>query len=111
MIYGLTYTNILSHFISALYFYQSLWKNSLYLIEFILKQTFFFYSHLLNIFFFCKYLNFCIFFQGLIYQEFFSQGDLEKALGHKPIEMMDRERAKIPDQQISFLDNIALPVF
>ncbi|CAE1170954.1 PDE2A [Acanthosepion pharaonis] len=48
---------------------------------------------------------------GLIYQEFFSQGDLEKALGHKPIEMMDRERAKIPDQQISFLDNIALPVF
>ncbi|XP_052828434.1 cGMP-dependent 3',5'-cyclic phosphodiesterase isoform X2 [Octopus bimaculoides] len=48
---------------------------------------------------------------GLIYQEFFSQGDLEKALGHKPIEMMDRERAKIPEQQISFLDNIALPVF
>ena len=49
--------------------------------------------------------------QVLIYQEFFSQGDLEKALGESPLEMMDRERACVPDLQISFLDNIAIPVY
>ncbi|KAK3099330.1 hypothetical protein FSP39_002735 [Pinctada imbricata] len=48
---------------------------------------------------------------ALIYREFFSQGDLEKALGQRPIEMMDRERARIPDLQIGFLDHIALPVY
>ncbi|KAL5012349.1 hypothetical protein ScPMuIL_010900 [Solemya velum] len=48
---------------------------------------------------------------GLIYQEFFSQGDVEKELGVEPIEMMDRERAQIPDLQISFLDHIATPLF
>jgi len=47
----------------------------------------------------------------LIYQEFFSQGDLEKALGHDVTEMMDRERAYIPELQLGFLDHIALPVF
>ncbi|BFZ15143.1 hypothetical protein BsWGS_18182 [Bradybaena similaris] len=48
---------------------------------------------------------------ALVYQEFFSQGDLEKALGKNPLEMMDRERACIPELQISFLDNIATPVY
>ncbi|KAK6975349.1 cGMP-dependent 3p 5p-cyclic phosphodiesterase [Biomphalaria glabrata] len=48
---------------------------------------------------------------ALVYQEFFSQGDLEKALGKNPMEMMDRERACIPELQISFLDNIAAPVY
>ncbi|BFZ24366.1 hypothetical protein BsWGS_27405 [Bradybaena similaris] len=48
---------------------------------------------------------------ALIYQEFFSQGDLEKALGKNPMEMMDRERACVPELQISFLDNIAFPVY
>ncbi|GFN82273.1 cGMP-dependent 3',5'-cyclic phosphodiesterase-like [Plakobranchus ocellatus] len=48
---------------------------------------------------------------ALVYQEFFSQGDLEKALGKNPLEMMDRERACIPELQISFLDNIAAPVY
>ena len=47
----------------------------------------------------------------LIYAEFFSQGDLEKALGVTPIEMMDRDRAFIPEQQVSFLDGIAGPVY
>lgn len=47
----------------------------------------------------------------LIYSEFFSQGDLEKALGVTPIEMMDRDRAFIPEQQLSFLDDIAGPVY
>ncbi|KAJ8297685.1 hypothetical protein KUTeg_024216 [Tegillarca granosa] len=47
----------------------------------------------------------------LIYREFFSQGDMEKSLGKEPTEMMDRERARIPTLQISFLDNIALPVY
>ncbi|XP_046549906.1 LOW QUALITY PROTEIN: cGMP-dependent 3',5'-cyclic phosphodiesterase-like [Haliotis rubra] len=46
-----------------------------------------------------------------VYQEFFSQGDLEKAVGKDPIEMMDREKACIPDLQINFLDGIALPVY
>lgn len=49
--------------------------------------------------------------QALIYREFFSQGDMEKSLGQKPAEMMDRERARIPDLQIGFLDHIALPVY
>ncbi|XP_059178627.1 cGMP-dependent 3',5'-cyclic phosphodiesterase-like isoform X2 [Physella acuta] len=48
---------------------------------------------------------------ALVYQEFFSQGDLEKALGKNPLEMMDRERACVPELQISFLDNIAAPVY
>ncbi|XP_071126265.1 cGMP-dependent 3',5'-cyclic phosphodiesterase-like isoform X7 [Mytilus edulis] len=48
---------------------------------------------------------------ALIYNEFFSQGDLEKSLGRTPPEMMDRERARIPDLQIGFLDHIALPVY
>eukprot|EP00731_Ephydatia_muelleri_P031041 Em0022g555a len=47
----------------------------------------------------------------LIYQEFFSQGDLEKALGITPIEMMDRDRANIAEQQLRFLDGIAGPAF
>ncbi|XP_063415105.1 cGMP-dependent 3',5'-cyclic phosphodiesterase-like isoform X7 [Mytilus trossulus] len=48
---------------------------------------------------------------ALIYNEFFSQGDLEKSLGRTPPEMMDREKARIPDLQIGFLDHIALPVY
>ena len=47
----------------------------------------------------------------LIYSEFFSQGDLEKALGVTPSEMMDRDKAFIPEQQLSFIDNIAEPVY
>ncbi|XP_070554388.1 cGMP-dependent 3',5'-cyclic phosphodiesterase-like [Ptychodera flava] len=47
----------------------------------------------------------------LIYQEFFSQGDLEKAMGCRPLEMMDREKACIPELQLSFLNHIAHPVF
>ncbi|XP_059079740.1 cGMP-dependent 3',5'-cyclic phosphodiesterase-like isoform X3 [Tigriopus californicus] len=46
-----------------------------------------------------------------VYSEFFSQGDLEKAMGNKPQEMMDRDRAYIPTLQIEFLDHIALPVY
>ncbi|CAK9809660.1 cGMP-dependent 3',5'-cyclic phosphodiesterase [Anthophora quadrimaculata] len=46
-----------------------------------------------------------------IYDEFFSQGDLEKSMGSCPIEMMDRERASIPDLQVQFITNIVLPLF
>ena len=49
--------------------------------------------------------------QALIYKEFFSQGDMEKAKGLEPSDMMDRERAQIPALQISFLDHVALPVY
>ncbi|KAK2152627.1 hypothetical protein LSH36_324g02051 [Paralvinella palmiformis] len=47
----------------------------------------------------------------LIYQEFFSQGDMERKMGRNPSEMMDRCKACIPELQIGFLDGIALPVF
>ncbi|OAD55997.1 cGMP-dependent 3',5'-cyclic phosphodiesterase, partial [Eufriesea mexicana] len=46
-----------------------------------------------------------------IYDEFFSQGDLEKSMGSSPIEMMDRERASIPDLQVQFITNIVLPLY
>ncbi len=49
--------------------------------------------------------------QELIYSEFFSQGDLEKAMGNMPVEMMDRDRAYIPSLQIEFIDHIAMPVY
>jgi len=47
----------------------------------------------------------------LVYTEFFTQGDLEKAMGNKPVEMMDREKACIPSLQIPFYDDIAIPVY
>ncbi|NXY62114.1 PDE2A phosphodiesterase, partial [Callaeas wilsoni] len=47
----------------------------------------------------------------LIYKEFFSQGDLEKAMGNSPLEMMDREKAYIPELQISFMEHIAMPIY
>lgn len=47
----------------------------------------------------------------LIYKEFFSQGDLEKTMGNRPSEMMDREKAYIPELQISFMEDIAMPVY
>ncbi|XP_044274540.1 cGMP-dependent 3',5'-cyclic phosphodiesterase [Varanus komodoensis] len=47
----------------------------------------------------------------LIYKEFFSQGDLEKAMGNRPMEMMDREKAFIPELQISFMEHIAMPIY
>ncbi|CAJ0581079.1 unnamed protein product, partial [Mesorhabditis spiculigera] len=46
-----------------------------------------------------------------VYCEFFSQGDLEKQMGDPPVEMMDRERAFVPQLQIDFLDNVAMPVY
>ncbi|KQK74212.1 hypothetical protein AAES_158279 [Amazona aestiva] len=49
--------------------------------------------------------------QELIYKEFFSQGDLEKAMGNRPLEMMDREKAYIPELQISFMEHIAMPIY
>ncbi|KAG9351420.1 hypothetical protein JZ751_022670, partial [Albula glossodonta] len=47
----------------------------------------------------------------LIYKEFFSQGDLEKAMGNRPSEMMDREKAYIPELQTSFMEHIAMPIY
>ncbi|KAK4879795.1 hypothetical protein RN001_007941 [Aquatica leii] len=46
-----------------------------------------------------------------IYEEFFCQGDLEKAMGKQPQVMMDREEASIPDLQIQFLTGVCLPIF
>ncbi|XP_042563020.1 cGMP-dependent 3',5'-cyclic phosphodiesterase-like, partial [Clupea harengus] len=47
----------------------------------------------------------------LIYREFFSQGDREKAMGNTPSDMMDREKAYIPDLQIGFMEHIVMPIF
>lgn len=47
----------------------------------------------------------------LIYSEFFSQGDLEKALGHTPSEMMDRNKAFVPEQQLGFMNGIVGPAY
>lgn len=47
----------------------------------------------------------------MVYTEFFTQGDLEKAMGNKPTESMDRERACIPSLQIQFIDHIVVPVY
>ncbi|XP_057313271.1 cGMP-dependent 3',5'-cyclic phosphodiesterase-like isoform X1 [Hydractinia symbiolongicarpus] len=47
----------------------------------------------------------------LLYAEFFSQGDQEKSLGYTPIEMMDREKASIPELQLEFLSKIAYPIY
>ncbi|XP_052278028.1 cGMP-dependent 3',5'-cyclic phosphodiesterase-like isoform X1 [Dreissena polymorpha] len=48
---------------------------------------------------------------ALIYKEFFSQGDMEKARGIQPHEMYDRDKAHIPAVQISFLDHVVLPAY
>ncbi|XP_072118636.1 cGMP-dependent 3',5'-cyclic phosphodiesterase isoform X2 [Mobula birostris] len=47
----------------------------------------------------------------LIYKEFFSQGDLEKAMGNRPLEMMDREKAYVPELQINFMEHICMPTY
>jgi cGMP-dependent 3',5'-cyclic phosphodiesterase len=52
-----------------------------------------------------------VFLQLLIYEEFFTQGDLEKAMGNRPIEMMDRDKACIPTLQLQFLDDIVMPAY
>lgn len=46
-----------------------------------------------------------------IYDEFFKQGDLEKKMGKTPLEMMDREKASIPELQIQFLNHVCLPIY
>ncbi|XP_054260825.1 cGMP-dependent 3',5'-cyclic phosphodiesterase-like [Macrosteles quadrilineatus] len=47
----------------------------------------------------------------LIYDEFFTQGDMEKAMGVDPMDMMDRDKAKIPDLQVEFLSHVVSPVY
>ena len=47
----------------------------------------------------------------LIYKEFHEQGDHEKAKGHTPHPMMDREKCNPPKEQIGFIQFLALPAF
>ncbi|GJQ69872.1 hypothetical protein Trydic_g22418 [Trypoxylus dichotomus] len=47
----------------------------------------------------------------MVYEEFFTQGDIEKRMGNQPILMMDREKASIPDLQIEFLDTVCIPTY
>ncbi|CAL8137479.1 unnamed protein product [Orchesella dallaii] len=46
-----------------------------------------------------------------IFHEFFAQGDDEIALGLKPMPMMDRRVAYLPQIEISFLNNIVRPSY
>ena len=46
-----------------------------------------------------------------VYREFFAQGDLETARGMKPMVMMNRKVAIVPDLQATFVEKIACPVF
>lgn len=56
-------------------------------------------------------IHFSLFFQKLVYNEFFAQGDMEKAMGVDPMDMMDRDKAKIPNLQVEFLTHIVIPVY
>ncbi|CAD7085831.1 unnamed protein product [Hermetia illucens] len=47
----------------------------------------------------------------LVYEEFFTQGDLEKQMGLAPNEMMDRQKACIPELQIEFIATVVRPTF
>jgi hypothetical protein len=46
-----------------------------------------------------------------IYEEFFEQGNREKAFGLEPIEMMDEARCRIPQQQVGFYDSVVKPLY
>nr|XP_054772688.1 probable 3',5'-cyclic phosphodiesterase pde-5 [Lytechinus pictus] len=47
-----------------------------------------------------------------IFEEFYQQGDEEKAAGRNPIPMMDRDRAhELPANQVSFIVGICLPCY
>ena len=59
----------------------------------------------------CKEWKWSKHISDLIYTEFFTQGDLERALGNTPIEMMDRNKAFVPDQQLGFINGIAGPAY
>lgn len=47
----------------------------------------------------------------MVYEEFFSQGDIERNMGNVPMLMMDRDKASIPDLQIQFLEEVCLPAY
>jgi len=47
----------------------------------------------------------------LVYQEFFSQGDLEKRMGNVPAVTNDRDKACLPELQINFMVHIAEPAY
>lgn len=46
-----------------------------------------------------------------MYSEFFAQGDLERQMGLAPNEMMDRQKACIPELQIEFITTVVRPTF
>lgn len=46
-----------------------------------------------------------------MYAEFFAQGDLEKQMGLSPKEMMDRQKACVPELQIEFISTVVRPSF
>lgn len=46
-----------------------------------------------------------------MYAEFFAQGDLEKQMGLAPKQMMDRQKACIPELQIEFITTVVRPTF
>lgn len=53
----------------------------------------------------------CEHWANIVCQEFFAQGDLEKALGRAPVAMLDRAKTKIPPMQVGFLDFVGKPAY
>ncbi|CAH1773312.1 unnamed protein product [Owenia fusiformis] len=48
----------------------------------------------------------------VIFEEFYAQGDEEKAQGNQPIPMMDRDKAhELPQSQVGFIVGICLPCY
>ena len=48
----------------------------------------------------------------VIFKEFYSQGDEEKARGRTPMPMMDRDTAgQLPNHQSGFLNGIVIPAY
>ena len=48
---------------------------------------------------------------GLLFEEFFKQGDKERSKGMKISFLCDRETVKIEDSQVKFIDGIVFPLF
>jgi hypothetical protein len=49
--------------------------------------------------------------EDLVQEEFFEQGDQEKALGMEPMGMLDREKCKVPNSQCWFYENMGKPLY
>jgi len=49
--------------------------------------------------------------EDLVQEEFFEQGDQEKAMGMEPMGMLDRDKCKVPNSQCWFYENMGKPLY